>query len=183
MIDFMKLKFNPNQHYQLDAINAVVDVFAGQTKDIDGANRRMDQDRQLSLEATIAIRNSLTLDIAQITKNTHKIQEKNGIEKSETKEGSFSIPTTFSLEIGEKSLKYGMNFSVEMETGTGKTYVYLRTIHELHQHYDWKKFIIVVPSVAIRESVLKNLAITREHFADLYSKRAEIGRASCRERV
>ena len=166
----MKLKFDPNQHYQLDAINAVVDVFAGQTKDIDGANRRMDQDRQLSLEATIAIGNSLTLDIAQITKNTHKIQEKNGIEKSETKEGSFSIPTTFPLEIGEKSLKYGMNFSVEMETGTGKTYVYLRTIHELHQHYDWKKFIIVVPSVAIREGVLKNLAITREHFADLYSK-------------
>lgn len=170
MIGFMKLKFDPNQHYQLDAINAVVDVFAGQTKDIDGANRRMDQDRQLSLEATIAIGNSLTLDIAQITKNTHKIQEKNGIEKSETKEGSFSIPTTFPLEIGEKSLKYGMNFSVEMETGTGKTYVYLRTIHELHQHYDWKKFIIVVPSVAIREGVLKNLAITREHFADLYSK-------------
>jgi type III restriction enzyme, res subunit len=63
-----------------------------------------------------------------------------------------------------------MNFSIEMETGTGKTYVYLRTIHELHQHYGWKKFIIVVPSVAIREGVLKILAITREHFADLYNK-------------
>ena len=63
-----------------------------------------------------------------------------------------------------------MNFSIEMETGTGKTYVYLRTIHELHQCYGWKKFIIVVPSVAIREGVLKNLAITREHFADLYNK-------------
>ena len=63
-----------------------------------------------------------------------------------------------------------MNFSIEMETGTGKTCVYLRTIHELHQHYGWKKFIIVVPSVAIREGVLKILAITREHFADLYNK-------------
>ncbi len=166
----MKLKFESNQQYQLDAINAVVDIFTGQPKDSDGATRHMDQDGQLRLEATIAKGNSLVLDIAQIIKNTHKIQEKNGIEKSETKEGGFSIPMTFPLEINEKSLKYGMNFSIEMETGTGKTYVYLRTIHELHQCYGWKKFIIVVPSVAIREGVLKNLAITREHFADLYNK-------------
>lgn len=166
----MKLQFESNQQYQLDAINAVVDIFAGQPADSDDTTRYMDQDRQLSLEATIAKGNSLMLDIAQIIENTHKIQEKNGIEKSETKEGGFSIPMTFPLEINEKSLKYGMNFSIEMETGTGKTYVYLRTIHELHQHYGWKKFIIVVPSVAIRECVLKNLAITREHFADLYSK-------------
>lgn len=166
----MKLHFDPNQQYQLDAIDAVVDIFAGQPADSDGTTRHMDQDRQLGLEATIARGNSLVLDMAQIIKNTHKIQEKNGIEKSETKEGGFSIPMTFPLEINEKSLKYGMNFSIEMETGTGKTYVYLRTIHELHQHYGWKKFIIVVPSVAIREGVLKNLAITREHFADLYNK-------------
>ena len=166
----MKLKFDPNQQYQLDAIDAVVDIFAGQPADSDGTTRHMDQDRQLGLEATIARGNSLVLDMAQIIKNTHKIQEKNSIEKSETKEGGFSIPMTFSLEIGEKSLKYGMNFSIEMETGTGKTYVYLRTIHELHQHYGWKKFIIVVPSVAIREGVLKNLAITKEHFAELYNK-------------
>ena len=170
MISFMKLKFDPNQQYQLDAIQAVVDIFTGQPKDIDSVTRHMDQDRQLGLEATIARGNSLALDMAQIIKNTHKIQEKNGIEKSETKEGGFGIPATFPLEIGEKSLKHGMNLSVEMETGTGKTYVYLRTIHELHQHYGWKKFIIVVPSVAIREGVLKNLAITREHFADLYNK-------------
>ena len=166
----MKLKFDPNQRYQLDAIDAAVDIFAGQPADSDGATRYMDQDRQLSLEATIARGNSLVLDMAQIIKNTHKVQEKNGIEKSETKGGDFSTPMTFPLEISEKSLKYGMNFSIEMETGTGKTYVYLRTIHELHQHYGWKKFIVVVPSVAIREGVLKNLAITREHFADLYNK-------------
>ena len=166
----MKLKFDPNQQYQLDAIQVVVDIFAGQPADSDGATRHMDQDRQLSLEATIAKGNNLTLDVAQIIKNTHKIQEKNSIEKSETKEGGFSFPMDFPLEISEKYLKHGMNFSIEMETGTGKTYVYLRTIHELHQHYGWKKFIVVVPSVAIREGVLKNLAITREHFADLYSK-------------
>ena len=166
----MKLKFDPNQQYQIDAINAVVDIFTGQPKDIDGATRYMDEDRQLSVEATIAKGNSLVLDAAQIIENTHKIQEKNGIEKSETKEGGFSFPMTFPLETSDNSLKHGMNFCIEMETGTGKTYVYLRTIHELHQHYGWKKFIIVVPSVAIREGVLKNLAITREHFADLYNK-------------
>lgn len=129
----MKLKFDPNQQYQLDAINAVVNIFAGQSANSDGATRYMDQDGQLSLEATIARGNGLVLNMTQIVKNTHKIQEKNGIEKSETKEGGFSIPMTFPLEINEKSLKYGMNFSIEMETGTGKTYVYLRTIHELHQ--------------------------------------------------
>ena len=76
MIGFMKLKFDPNQQYQLDAIDAAVDIFAGQPADSDGATRHMDQDRQLSLEATIARENSLVLDMAQIIKNTHKIQEK-----------------------------------------------------------------------------------------------------------
>lgn len=65
-----------------------------------------------------------------------------------------------------------MNLSIEMETGTGKTYVYLRTIHALHEAYGWTKFIIVVPSVAIREGVLKNLEITREHFDSLYERPA-----------
>jgi type III restriction enzyme len=61
-----------------------------------------------------------------------------------------------------------MHFSVEMETGTGKTYVYLRSIYELNKLYGFKKFVIVVPSVAIREGVLKNLEITHEHFQTLY---------------
>jgi len=158
----MKLKFDPNQQYQLDAINAVVDIFSGQPKDIDGANRHMNRGRQLSLEATIARGNSLVLDMAQITKNTRTVQKRNDISTDES--SLISRPGV------SESLPHGMNFSIEMETGTGKTYVYLRTIHELHQHYGWKKFIIVVPSVAIREGVLKNLAITREHFADLYNK-------------
>ena len=162
MISFMKLKFDPNQQYQLDAINAVVDVFAGQPADSDGAIRHMDQDRQLGLEATIARVNSLVLDMAQITKNTRTVQKRNDVSTDE--KSLISRPGV------SESLPHGMNFSIEMETGTGKTYVYLRTIHELHQHYGWKKFIIVVPSVAIREGVLKNLAITREHFTDLYSK-------------
>ena len=162
MISFMKLKFDPNQQYQLDAINAVVDVFAGQPADSDDVTRHMDQDGQLSLEATIARGNSLVLDMAQITKNTRTVQKRNDISTDES--SLISRPGV------SESLPHGINFSIEMETGTGKTYVYLRTIHELHQNYGWKKFIIVVPSVAIREGVLKNLAIIREHFADLYNK-------------
>ena len=64
----------------------------------------------------------------------------------------------------------GMNFTVEMETGTGKTYVYLRTIYELNKQYGFSKFVIVVPSVAIREGVYKSLQITEEHFNELYNQ-------------
>lgn len=154
----MKLHFEPKQQYQLDAINTVVDIFAGQPADSNGATRHMDQDRQLGLEATIARGNSLTLDMAQITENARTVQKRNDISTDES-----------NLGVSE-GLPHSMNFSIEMETGTGKTYVYLRTIYELYQHYSWKKFIIVVPSIAIREGVLKNLEITKEHFADLYNK-------------
>lgn len=71
-------------------------------------------------------------------------------------------------ELSRSETLEGLDFSVEMETGTGKTYVYLRTLYELRRRYGFKKFIIVVPSVAIREGVLKNLDLTRDHFADLY---------------
>lgn len=162
MINLMKLKFDPNQQYQLDAINAVVDVFAGQSKDSDDAARHMDQDGQLSLEATIARGNSLVLDAVQIAENMRAVQQRNDILPDEN--DLTDEPSTV------ENLPHGMNFSIEMETGTGKTYVYLRTIHELYQRYGWKKFIIVVPSIAIREGVLKNLEITKEHFADLYNK-------------
>ncbi len=158
----MKLQFDPNQQYQLDAINAVVDIFTGQPKDSDGAARHIDQDRQLSLEATIARGNSLVLDAVQIAENMRAVQQRNDILPDEND----LIDESSAVE----NLPHGMNFSIEMETGTGKTYVYLRTIHELHQRYGWKKFIVVVPSIAIREGVLKNLEITKEHFADLYNK-------------
>lgn len=90
------------------------------------------------------IANRLILSEDQILNNLQIVQSEN------------QIPISKSLA--------GMNFSVEMETGTGKTYVYLRTIYELYKQYVFKKFVIVVPSVAIREGVLKNLEITHEHF-------------------
>lgn len=104
----------------------------------------------------------------QIINNVHSIQDRNMLERSEIAPGGFEFPVEFPLEISTPKLQHDLNFSIEMETGTGKTYVYLRTIHELHQKYGWKKFIIVVPSVAIREGVMKNLEITREHFAAEY---------------
>ena len=92
----------------------------------------------------------LDLDSDQISDHLKAIQEINGIEGDEFSTNGFP------------------NFSVEMETGTGKTYIYLRTALELFQHYGMRKFIVVVPSVAIREGVLKTLQITEAHFRELY---------------
>lgn len=145
----MKLHFDSSLDYQIDAVNAVVDVFQGQLySDSSSAVLNVDE-KQMSLEQLSARGNSLSLSEKQIKGNIVAVQARNDIDATNS-------------DIA--------HLSIEMETGTGKTYVYLRTIHELHQRYGWKKFIIVVPSVAIREGVLKNLAITREHFADLYNK-------------
>lgn len=173
----MKLQFESNQQYQLDAIQAVIDVFAGQPNNevtVTGREVAHKPDgHQLSLENISAQGNILSLSIEKIIENLHRVQENNGLEKSITSK-PFTIGQSMigGLDhISESTwLENGNHFSVEMETGTGKTYVYLRTIHELHEKYGWKKFIIVVPSVAIREGVLKNLEVTREHFAELYSK-------------
>lgn len=143
----MKLHFDSNLDYQLDAINAVVDVFKGQSySDSSSAVLNIDE-KQMSLEQFSARGNSLSLSEKQIKNNIAAVQARNDIDATDS-------------DI--------THLSIEMETGTGKTYVYLRTIHELHKTYGWKKFIIVVPSVAIREGVLKNLEITREHFAAEY---------------
>lgn len=171
----MKLQFESNQQYQLDAIQAVVDVFAGQPKNdssiIPGQIELGLEGRQLSLEATSARANILNLTWSQIDQNTKTVQHKNSVGNPILDETGDAILD----ENGEETWDQGgitskNHFSIEMETGTGKTYVYLRTIHELHKNYGWKKFIIVVPSVAIREGVLKNLEITKEHFAELYNK-------------
>ena len=101
-------------------------------------------------QSELGIGNRLTLDEEEILDNVRAIQEANGIEKCEVLQGK--------------------EFSVEMETGTGKTYVYLRTIFELNRVYGFRKFIIVVPSVAIREGVLKSIDMTKSHFETLYGR-------------
>ena len=147
----MKIKFDAELKYQQDAINAVVGVFAGQPLAQSGFEISGTSDGGLKL-AHLGVSNNLLLDDATLHANVQKVQEANGIEKSETPEKR--------------------NFSIEMETGTGKTYVYLRTIFELAKTYGFKKFIIVVPSVAIREGVLKSIEMTKDHFCSLYNNAA-----------
>lgn len=144
----MKLKFNPSLDYQHSAINAVVSAFEGQT--IVQSSFEISTNNQSSmLFSELGIGNQLTIGNEELLVNVLKIQESNDIEKVRQLEGR--------------------EFSIEMETGTGKTYVYLRTIFELNKNYGLKKFIIVVPSVAIREGVLKSIELTRDHFSTLYS--------------
>lgn len=145
----MKLLFESNQEYQLDAINSVLSLFEGQSLGRGDFEFSAGGTGALGLKFT-GVRNLLTVSEAQVLINLQKVQ------------GDNSVPVAQSLD--------GMNFSVEMETGTGKTYVYLRTVYELNKKYGFKKFAIVVPSIAIKEGVIKNLEITNEHFQRLYDK-------------
>lgn len=150
----MKLKFNPNLEYQKEAIQSVVDIFDGQERQNgDDFTIDMSEDgKRLDISDTGWGNNVwIKENKDKVLKNVKEIQKRNGVKK----------------QYRTKKLD-GLDFSVEMETGTGKTYVYLRTIHELYQEYGLSKFIVVVPSVAIREGVKKNLKITADHFDDLY---------------
>ena len=142
----MKLTFESDLAFQKEAIKSITDLFEGQPMEDSIFEFNLKEDGQLNLINGVS--NKLVLSEEQILENLNTIQTTNDIKKSTRLDG--------------------LNFSVEMETGTGKTYVYLRTIYELNKLYSFKKFVIVVPSVAIREGVLKNLEITHEHFQNLY---------------
>ncbi|MBI5193049.1 MAG: DEAD/DEAH box helicase family protein [Nitrospirae bacterium] len=156
----MKLHFDSNQEYQIEAVRAVTDLFEGQP--LSGGGFEFSLTKAGVLLSENGMGNRLTLTEGQVWENLKQIQKRNDIT-------SPKVPL-LENESGEFRIPYGMNFSVEMETGTGKTYVYLRTIYALNKLYGFKKFIIVVPSIAIREGVLKNLQITHEHFQTLYDK-------------
>lgn len=141
----MKLSFEANLQFQQEAIKSITDLFEGQAMEDSILNFNL-KEKQTSFIQGVS--NNLILSEEQILENLKSVQEKN------------DITVSYKLD--------GMHFSVEMETGTGKTYVYLRTIYELNKLYGFKKFVIVVPSIAIREGVLKNLEITHEHFQTLY---------------
>lgn len=152
----MKLKFDNNLHYQQQAIAAVVDLFKGQTPK--QANFTVALPKQISMEelengyaeSAIGVANKLELIEDEILENLQAIQLRNG------------IPQTSSLH------KNQYDFDIEMETGTGKTYVYLRSIFELNKNYGFTKFIIVVPSIAIKEGVKKSIEIMTDEFEGLY---------------
>ena len=160
----MKIQFDAEQQYQLDAVAAVVDLFDGQPLQQPEYSVVYQQgDSGLfagQVQTEIGVGNRLILSDDLLRRNTRVIQERNEIEIASA-EGPLEA-----WAIGNRLCPH---FSVEMETGTGKTYVYLRTVYELATKYGFRKFIIVVPSVAIREGVLKNIEITREHFKALYN--------------
>jgi type III restriction enzyme len=153
----MQFKFDANQEFQLQAIQAVTGLLEGQP--------RLENDLRLSLGANLAaISNRLDLDEADLTRNLRRVQEANRLPQDDALQ---VIESEIETAEGRKSVRFA-NFSVEMETGTGKTYVYLRTALELHRRYGLRKYIVVVPSVAIREGVLKTLQITETHLRGLY---------------
>lgn len=154
----MKLQFK-HQKFQANAAKAVVDVFAGQPYLT--PSYMMDKGTD-SKQITLSYHENFTgwgnqhivpeLNDHIILEHIQKIQRANQIEPSSKLEGKY-------------------NLTIEMETGVGKTYTYIKTMYELNKHYGWSKFIIVVPSIAIREGVYKSFQVTQEHFAEEYGKK------------
>ncbi len=169
----MKLQFDANQEYQLDAIKAAVDLFAGQPAGV--SDFAYSKAASLGGSFLSVVANNLVLDQETIEENLKKVQLDNGVLKGWGHQPWYHFPWYHASDpiSGNKYQWQGMHFSIEMETGTGKTYVYLRTIHELYKSYGFKKFIVVVPSLAIKEGALKNLEITKEHFEILYNIRPD----------
>ena len=155
----MKLKFK-HQSFQRDAARAVTDIFAGQpysdgfayTYTVDGG-----EPGTMAVTLTGFRNEPIKLDKASLEANIRDIQIRQDLEP-------------INRLVGDED---GLNFTIEMETGTGKTYTYIKTMYELNKLYGWSKFVIVVPSIAIREGVLKSLDIMTEHFAQQYGKRLD----------
>lgn len=166
------MKFNFKiQQYQTDAVNSVVKVFKGQPfydrikyiRDTGNASTEpfqikfSNEEETIDLSGNIGFINELIdLSDEQLLGNIRELQTRNNIKLSQT----------LDKELGRVSL------DIEMETGTGKTYVYIKTMFELNKHYGWSKFIVVVPSIAIREGVKKSFEMTIDHFMQEYGKKA-----------
>ena len=158
----MKLKFKV-QDYQTNAVESVVDCFAGQPN-LSGLNYQIDPGKVAKGQSALAIASEegfknadIQLTDVQLLNNIHRVQTRQ------------NLPVSDKVVSNSSS---SINLDVEMETGTGKTYCYIKTIFEMNQRYGWSKFIIVVPSIAIREGVYKSLNITAEHFSESYGKKA-----------
>ena len=152
----MKLQFK-HQKFQSDAAKAVVDVFAGQpyltpTYMIDRGYGQQSVTDDTDFTGWRNERIVPELSDKTILGHLQKIQRANQLKPSDKLEGRY-------------------NLTIEMETGVGKTYTYIKTMYELNKHYGWSKFIVVVPSIAIREGVYKSFQVTRDHFAEEYGKK------------
>ncbi|HRJ88574.1 MAG TPA: DEAD/DEAH box helicase family protein [Pyrinomonadaceae bacterium] len=158
----MKLKFK-KQEYQTEAVNAVVDCFKGQPSS-SGVKYRVDPGREgvatllSSLEVAGFKNEDVRLTSSQLLENIQAVQRHQNLPIS-------------SVVVGDTRTGCPINLDVEMETGTGKTYCYIKSMFELNRQYGWSKFIVVVPSIAIREGVHKSFEITADHFLEDYGKR------------
>ena len=157
----MKIQYR-HQKFQADAAKAVVDVFAGQPyltptymMDRGSGNYQIGVNEERDFTGFSNQRIVPELSDQRILEQLNKIQRTNQIKPSDKLEGRTN----------------GYNLTIEMETGVGKTYTYIKTMFELNKHYGWSKFIVVVPSVAIREGVYKSFEMTQEHFAEEYGKK------------
>lgn len=178
----MEIQFDQHQAYQLEAIKAVVSVFDGQALAARDYELSVVSFNSIENEAVkAAVANVLTIAPEQILSNVRAVQAGFSLSVSEqltqmkvkVKE---VVSADEAMACERQSLVYEVesfcsfpNLSIEMETGTGKTYVYLRSIFELNRVYGFSKFVIAVPSVAIREGVLKNLSMTKKHFEEIYN--------------
>ncbi|MCL5028986.1 MAG: DEAD/DEAH box helicase family protein [Bacteroidetes bacterium] len=163
----MKLHFDANQTYQKDAISSVVKLFEGQP--LNKGDFEISGNGGALTLSELGFGNNISLTEYEILKNLNQVQSENEINLSGQLE-RFSF-RDINGDGKEKPVETAFpNFTIEMETGTGKTYVYLRTIYELNKVYGFSKFVIVVPSIAIREGVLKSLQITEDHLQNLYNR-------------
>lgn len=165
----MKLQFK-EQDFQVQAVKAVVECFEGQPLK---TNRfTLERSKELikmakqaaagahvmdfEIDEEIGYRNSsIQLSEVQMLKNIQEVQKNNDLYESQQIERP-------------KGVRLGYNLTIEMETGTGKTYTYIRSMYELHKKYGWSKYIVIVPSIAIREGVYKSFQVTQDHFQELY---------------
>lgn len=153
----MKLQFK-HQSFQRDAAQAVVEAFRGQPRQ-DSLTYRMDMGKGFLAIETQGFRNHyITLSDEALTENIREIQKGQDLQP---------------IDRLHRDANNTLALSIEMETGTGKTYTYIKTMYELYKHYGWTKFIIVVPSVAIREGVIKSLETMADHFAEEYGERMQ----------
>ena len=173
--------------YQKDSVQAIVDCFKGQPRS-EGHRYMIDQGAAKAKKATaqvdmleetldlqggkakkviadVGFENAHIYDLQTVLKNIQEVQAAGGLQRS-------SQLITDDNGKGKNLTKSQLNLDIEMETGTGKTYCYIRTMFELHKQYGWSKFIVVVPSIAIREGVYKSLNMMADHFQEQYGKKA-----------
>ena len=153
----MKLQFK-HQGFQIEAAKAVVDVFNGQPRQGLLSYIQGEREGELPMEQYGFCNQELFLQDQALLQNIHAVQARHGLQL---------------IHAVQRDEHGTLPLSIEMETGTGKTYTYIKTMYELHKHYGWTKYVIVVPSVAIREGVIKSLDTMSDHFATEYGERMQ----------